>query len=457
MLDLVVAVPTLVGSVLSMFAAGFIFLCYLILPPQRHFRHTLILNLAAADFVNATNNTVSGIYALIHRSIPPGAACTFNGWLGQLTVQATDFSILFITIATVVTLKRWNYQPETQRKTKILISCGIWIVPLTTSTVALVLNAYTPVSGNWCWISPTPLYLRYALGHGWRLSIILTTMALYAYLFIYIHRHFSSLREVSALNGYGDHILTRTQHWSESTSDLSQDNIYIQNGFEVYEEYTEFDWDLDEPEHEESYYNFPDPAEITKQHADTEADLDSPPPSPFKVIKQTFHPNASSPTGDAAIKAQTSPLLSRDPLALIRRPPQRQITTIAATTSPSPTILKSKEVYIQKLLLFNAYPIGYVLLWIPGIMNRFVELSGGHSRILAIAQASTQFVGLANALVYGYNERIWGLAQLYYRSKKNKLRRRKEMHELRKRAQKAEQNNRHNQRPSISKPQPIYQ
>lgn len=48
MLDLAVAIPTLVGSVLSMFAAGSIFLCYLVLPPQRHFRHTLILNLAAA-------------------------------------------------------------------------------------------------------------------------------------------------------------------------------------------------------------------------------------------------------------------------------------------------------------------------------------------------------------------------------------------------------------------------
>lgn len=48
MLDLAVAIPTLVGSILSMFAAGFIFLCYFLLPSQQHFRHTLILNLAFA-------------------------------------------------------------------------------------------------------------------------------------------------------------------------------------------------------------------------------------------------------------------------------------------------------------------------------------------------------------------------------------------------------------------------
>ena len=48
MLDLAIAVPTLIGSVLSMFAAGFIFLYYIVLPSQKHFRHTLILNLAFA-------------------------------------------------------------------------------------------------------------------------------------------------------------------------------------------------------------------------------------------------------------------------------------------------------------------------------------------------------------------------------------------------------------------------
>lgn len=46
--DLTSAIPTFIGSVLSMFAAGSIFACYMILPPRKHFRHTLILNLAAA-------------------------------------------------------------------------------------------------------------------------------------------------------------------------------------------------------------------------------------------------------------------------------------------------------------------------------------------------------------------------------------------------------------------------
>lgn len=46
--DLAVAIPTLTGSLLSCFASGLIFLCYIFLPQIPHFRHVLIINLAAA-------------------------------------------------------------------------------------------------------------------------------------------------------------------------------------------------------------------------------------------------------------------------------------------------------------------------------------------------------------------------------------------------------------------------
>ncbi|KAK0439991.1 uncharacterized protein EV420DRAFT_1228021, partial [Desarmillaria tabescens] len=62
--------------------------------------------------------------------------------------------------------------------------------------------------------------------------------------------------------------------------------------------------------------------------------------------------------------------------------------------------------HISKMLLLNAYPIAYIVLWIPGICNRLVEASGHSSRVLQIMQASTQFVGFANALTYGWNENV---------------------------------------------------
>lgn len=65
-----------------------------------------------------------------------------------------------------------------------------------------------------------------------------------------------------------------------------------------------------------------------------------------------------------------------------------------------------KQAEIQKVLLLNAYPIAYIILWLPGIVNRFYELSGNSSRVLLILQSASQYVGLANAVTYGYNEGI---------------------------------------------------
>ncbi len=61
---------------------------------------------------------------------------------------------------------------------------------------------------------------------------------------------------------------------------------------------------------------------------------------------------------------------------------------------------------IRKILLMNGYPIAYIVLWIPGIANRLAESTGGSPRWLAALQSSTQFVGLANALTYGFNEQL---------------------------------------------------
>jgi hypothetical protein len=61
---------------------------------------------------------------------------------------------------------------------------------------------------------------------------------------------------------------------------------------------------------------------------------------------------------------------------------------------------------IQKILLLNGYPFAYIILWIPGIINRLFEVSGHPSRVTQFMQASTQLVGLANAVTYGWNETI---------------------------------------------------
>jgi hypothetical protein len=61
---------------------------------------------------------------------------------------------------------------------------------------------------------------------------------------------------------------------------------------------------------------------------------------------------------------------------------------------------------IQRALLLNAYPLAYIILWIPGIVNRLIEATGRQSTVTQFLQATTQLVGLANALTYGWNEKV---------------------------------------------------
>lgn len=80
------------------------------------------------------------------------------------------------------------------------------------------------------------------------------------------------------------------------------------------------------------------------------------------------------------------------------------------------TMNRARNKKIQLALLLNAYPIAYVLLWLPGFINRFVELSTGKSSfVLQVLQSSTQFVGVANAITYGFNERVRRRVGYYFR------------------------------------------
>lgn len=61
---------------------------------------------------------------------------------------------------------------------------------------------------------------------------------------------------------------------------------------------------------------------------------------------------------------------------------------------------------MKKMLLLNGYPLGYIILWIPGIANRLAESVGHSPPWLNALQACTQYIGLINALTYGISEQM---------------------------------------------------
>ncbi|KAF2754451.1 hypothetical protein EJ05DRAFT_513931 [Pseudovirgaria hyperparasitica] len=357
---LAVSLPTFIGSLCSTLASLFIITCYTILPPpSKHFRHALILNLLIADLSNALSNVLSGAAVLARHGkvIPAGRLCTASGFLNQLTIQTIDFSIIAISLAVLWTIKRGGVAanggllraPSTAAT--ICVCVCVWVPGLTTASVALGIGAFGPVSGNWCWIRQELLLERYALTHGWRIAILLGTVGIYTFIYVHLNRVYGGLSlssgvSVEVVDGVEEVVgLTRVETEGEG------EDVGVRMG---------------------------------------------------GVGAKGVGDGIGIGIGIASPAAVATPEL-------------RASTTTTTTTTSTATrcfnasvahsAAVSRQRELKRMLLLNGYPAMYIILWIPGILNRVVESTAGKSPLwLTALQATTQFVGVANAVTYGYNE-----------------------------------------------------
>jgi len=220
---------------------------------------------------------------------------------------------------------------------------------LTTANIALGLDAYGPTSGNWCWITPKHVTLRYSLTHGWRIAIFLTTICIYTYVYIRLTRT------------YGNIWAKTNESFSHATEGTAED---------------------------ESQLCPTSPALLSdtttttlKSESETRTD------SYIIQLKNISPPKRGG--GHTTTTAAT--------------------TTISTVDTNDTRIHSSRNRELRRFLLLNGYPILYLLLWIPGMANRAAELANGKSPTwLQALQATTQLIGLANVLTYALTEKFVG-------------------------------------------------
>ncbi|KAF5990177.1 cyclic amp receptor 2 [Fusarium bulbicola] len=376
---------TLAGSVISFFATTSVLISFVV---YRHhidtFRHMLILELMLFEFTNNSNNSTSGIWHLKNGELSIGRLCTVNGFI-------------------------------------VCICVSICILPLATSIIPTFMGEMQPVGGNWCWIATSRPDLRYTMAHGWRIFVIFSIVAIYIYIWAYLKRRFGSKA--------GD---TR-QLRQDAPASLKSTCLTLQNprrnGVNV-------------TDHEEFEL---DPLELVQPNT---AAIQSaifleegnPPPSPrenrFKEINLEFgertqagpseaqggfmrHRPTASKSGTDLSALEGTGITSAE--AYMPRQSQHSQTSALQTNASEFHMRPSNdqvELEIKRMLLLNAYPFMYVLLWAPGLINRLMEASGNpNSKTINVAlQAPTQFIGLANALTYGFNHYLRDrLNDLYFR------------------------------------------
>ncbi|KAH6672600.1 hypothetical protein B0J14DRAFT_668937 [Halenospora varia] len=338
--DLAIAIPTLVGSLLSTIGTVFIIATYIIMPPKRsHIRHALICNLAAAEFCLHLGNSISGLTIIaLGRDLEDGPGCVASGFLTQLCVQAVDCNMLVISVTLFYIVTHKFTLIKLPLKNTILLAIAPWVLPIITSFTALANHYYHPVSGNWCWIQAKPKYLRYIFTHGWRFFIIITVVAIGVRIRFYLRKSVLesqgesrlTLRTLPATMGHGNSLYT------ERLPDTPDDTLSIQ----LY---------------------------------------------PRRPLPESWEALELTETLSAAKDHESTTHLEH----------------LIEPARPEDSLTTNEK---QNIMLLSGYPLFYIVLWLPGIANRVAESTGHSVRILKILQASTGYIGFANAATFGWNE-----------------------------------------------------
>ncbi|ORY57719.1 uncharacterized protein BCR38DRAFT_354184 [Pseudomassariella vexata] len=377
-----VAIPTLVATSLSAMATGFVIVLWLLSKGEKNsLRYSLVLNLTfaegqcpvltqVAEFINAANNLVSGTYVVATKhDLEWGPSCDANGWIGQVSVQAADFSVLVIAVVTLLTMNFQSWVMRASFKHNVAICLSTWIVPLCTGSIALAIGKIAPVSGNWCWISEHPGNLRYILTHGWRFGSFIIILIIYIFMFCRVYSH---VRRRKRLNGSRIYTL-----------DLESDSVVdINLGAVVNKD--KVDQELTSP---------PTPREAAPSQGEQpwQGNL----PYGFRLAELSNTEHLTRPKRTAS--------LSRD-FSLDDHPPRSTKSLERPRSRSRVQQASALDNEMRHWLLLSIYPLTYILVWIPGIANRLVEMTGGSSHVLEIMQATTQLTGLVNALAYGIRE-----------------------------------------------------
>ncbi|KAF4954073.1 hypothetical protein FSARC_12240 [Fusarium sarcochroum] len=411
--DRVISSVTLAGSLLSCVATSCVLVSFAIYRRHlRSFRHVLVLNLMLAEFINTLNNSISGIIFLKTGHLKPGAACVANGFIGQLSVQAADFSVLAIAVITLLTVTRYLYIPTTSTIRKAFICVAIWIMPFITSLIPTIAGEMEPVGGNWCWISSSRPDLRYGMTHGWRFFVIFTTILIYISIWFYLRRHLSSKTK------------TTRQPASEIFSTYNSNTMFSQGskdmGFRVMKE---DEIELDKFEPRRSKMNAPDSPTTFEQgnnwnspHGDKIDEIKD-----MNTERKGESEASNSRMRGGSIRHRSTPSRRGAELAFSgvaniesfeasSTPRQHQTNVLQTNASEFPQRRDTHEVEVEikRMMLLNGYPFMYVLLWVPGLVNRLLEALGTpvSETTIAALNTSTQFIGFANAATYGFNHHL---------------------------------------------------
>lgn len=344
---------------------------------------------------------------------------------------------------TLLTITEKVYMPAISRTKKILICLSIWIIPLATGSIAVGLGVMMPSGANWCWISASRTDLRYALTHAWRFAVILAIVCIYGYVYYHTSRRFKTLSLLASRQSSSTHysnnntnsMAMHSRHGSLQKP-LPYDMVVVHELRAKHVDDVPHE-DLEPPRgaYHHHHHHHQQPRDMRgrswlRLSGTPEPPL--PPPHPTLARKGTTAFTAAASPHDRPATAATTTTTTTPSVgggwyhqSGTTTPTTRPVTATTTTTTargggeaqqqqqqhqggPLARDDKRVEKEVKRMLLMNAYPILYVLLWIPGLVNRLLQAAGAtpSSRVLDALQAAPVFIGFANSVTYGFNQHL---------------------------------------------------
>lgn len=273
--------------------------------------------------------------------------------------------------------------PAVSNVKKILICVSVWIIPFATGCIAIGMGVMVPSGANWCWISASRTDLRYALTHAWRFAIILSIIFIYGYVYYYTSRHFKSLGSVALpSNQYSVATHARTDSIQQPFYGMPDSGIRSPTAPEINQS-----------------RNIRDSSWLRLSVSSEKDLIQSPKAAIAKDTITLTRITTAPPPYTEGDYVRPEPL---------RRPSLAKFGTMTRIETSKAPETKRIEREVKRMLLMNAYPIFYVLLSVPGLVNRLLQASGSppSGRVLDALQAASAFIGFTNAVTYGFNRHL---------------------------------------------------
>ncbi|KAI8270478.1 hypothetical protein K4K58_009813 [Colletotrichum sp. SAR11_239] len=396
---------------------------------RRSFRHDLIMLLMSSDMLKSLWFIIFPIADFRNGPIPSSSSfCQASGFFLSVGIEASDIAVVLIALHTAIYIFRPRYsgrQSGLYPHRRIAFAVFI-LLPLLMASLAFINSPGYANNGEYCYLPVRPEWTRLALSWVPRYMILLTIVALYAYIYTYVTLRIRRFGRLSAMRRANIELIHSRQkiQWNWPTYGNEDGRIPEQDESV---EHPSFD-----PSTSPLSATF-EPITPPPQSYIRRDTIDLSPSYNYHPHRHSFstygHPPHSPTTARAKSLANIWSILRRG--TTLDSDADHNATPFLFHPAMDGTgMAKTRDKIRRQLRLLFVYPLVYILIWavpfVAHVMRWDNPEQAGPFAVVLLSLVSLSIQGLVNACLFCAVEKPWIDRRAKYRRTPSKLRRDKD-------------------------------